>query len=258
MRTQISGAIAGVDIRYQVQTALPYFRVIATPSGELYYTAQSSQGFQSGALQPGDSVTPGWADLTITLEEVIPHAQLHRQVVPVNDAVGSPALLVAVADQKVWLPWGEPTAINTPQGDIFAAFGPKRLQLPFAIALEDFIVDRNEGSESVAMWTSKIRIHDPQRGVIERSVWMNHPTWYQGWKIAQASWNPGDLQQSTLQVKREPTWVTALTWIGSALIVLGIAVMFYGPALTRRAKPSAPASAPRLETERAEELIASR
>ena len=38
---------------------------------------------------------------------------------------------------------------------------------------------------------------------------MNHPTWYHGWKIAQASWNPGDLQQSTLQVKREPAWVTA-------------------------------------------------
>ena len=259
MRTQVSRAIAGVDIQYQVQTALnPYFRVIAKPTGELYYAAQSSLGFKSGALKPGDSVTPGWADLQITLEEVIPHAQLNRQVVPVDDAVGSPALLVEVADKKVWLPWGEPTAINTPEGEMFAAFSPKLLQLPFAIALEDFIVERNEGSESVAMWTSKIRIHDPQRGIADRNVWMNHPTWYQGWKIAQASWNPGDLQQSTLQVKREPAWVTALTWTGSALIVFGIGVMFYGPALTRRAKPNATTPAPQLETESAEKLVVSR
>lgn len=85
------------------------------------------------------------------------------------------------------------------------------------------------------MWTSKIRIEDPQNHNIEpRKVWMNHPTWYRGWKIAQASWNPGDLQQSTLQVKREPAWVTALTWTGSGLVILGIAVMFYAPALTRQ------------------------
>ena len=259
VRTQVSGAIAGVDIQYQVQKALtPYFRVIATPR-ELYYAAQSSRGFKSGALKPGDSVTPGWADFQITLEEVIPHAQLNRQVVPVDDAAGSPALLVEVADKKVWLPWGEPTAINTSEGEMFAAFSPKLLQLPFAIALEDFIVERNEGSESVAMWTSKIRIHDPQRGITQtRNVWMNHPTWYQGWKIAQASWNPGDLQQSTLQVKREPAWVTALTWTGSALIVFGIGVMFYGPALTKRAKPNAATPAPQLETESAEELAISR
>ena len=261
VRARVSGAIAGVDIRYQIQTpSAAYFRVITTPSGELYYAAQSSHGFKSGALKPGDSVTPGWADFQITLEEVIPHAQLNRQIVPVDDAVGSPALLVEVADKKVWLPWGEPTAINTSKGEMFAAFSPKLLQLPFAIALEDFIVERNEGSESVAMWTSKIRIHDPQRGISDRNVWMNHPTWYQGWKIAQASWNPGDLKQSTLQVKREPAWVTALTWTGSALIVCGIAVMFYGPALTRRrSKPiSAATSAPPLETESAEELVVSR
>lgn len=91
------------------------------------------------------------------------------------------------------------------------------------------------------MWTSKIRIKDPSSDRIEqRKVWMNHPTWYKGWKIAQASWNPGDLQQSTLQVKREPAWVTALTWIGSGLVILGIGVMFYAPAISKklRQKPA--------------------
>lgn len=68
----------------------------------------------------------------------------------------------------------------------------------------------------------------------DRNVWMNHPTWYRGWKIARASWNPGDLKQSTLQVKREPAWVTALTWSGACLVVLGIATMFYSPSIAKK------------------------
>jgi predicted membrane-bound mannosyltransferase len=35
-------------------------------------------------------------------------------------------------------------------------------------------------------------------------------------------------------VKREPLWVTALTWSGSALVVGGIGVMFYGPVVARK------------------------
>ena len=109
------------------------------------------------------------------------------------------------------------------------------MPIPFGVKLDEFIVDRNEGSESVAMWTSKIRIDDAVTNQSQnRKVWMNHPTWYKGWKIAQASWNPNDLQQSTLQVKREPVWVTATTWLGSLLVVIGIAVIFYAPALTKK------------------------
>lgn len=241
VRTVISGEqIKDLDIQYQFspQQTEDYFHVIVTPADELYYTANSSQGFQSGKLKVGQSVNPGWADFQITLEQLIPQAQLEREVIPVanSNLEGTPALLVKMpSGTETWLPWGEPTVVEDANKEWLAAFSPKLLQLPFAIKLEDFIVERNEGSESVAMWTSQIRIEDPHNGFSERrQVWMNHPTWYKGWKIAQASWNPGDLQQSTLQVKREPAWVTALTWSGSGLVVLGIAVMFYGPWLARK------------------------
>ena len=248
VRSLISGEAAQeINISYTVQPPTPedYFRVITTSEKQLFYSAKSSRGFQSGSLEVGQVVTPGWADFQITLEEFIPQAQLQRKVVPVDNPnfEGTPALLVKTeSGVETWLPWGEATTIKDTTGDIFAAFSPKILQLPFNIQLEDFIVDRNEGSDSVAMWTSQIRLQDPQTGLTEqRKVWMNHPTWYQGWKIAQASWNPGDLRQSTLQVKREPAWVTALTWLGSALVVMGIAVMFYGPILVKKLKPKSPA-----------------
>ena len=238
----VSGeAISEVDLDYQVEIAQAndYFRVITAEDGKLYYAAKSSKGFKSGEYQVGQSVTPGWADFQITLEAYIPNAKLERDIIVVSDnsnEEGSPALLVKTPSGKeTWLPWAEPTVIEDDNEEIYAAFSPKLLQIPFAIKLEDFIVDRNEGSESVAMWTSKIRIEDEANNVIEpRKVWMNHPTWYQGWKIAQASWNPGDLTQSTLQVKREPALVTGLTWLGSVLVVSGIAVIFYAPGLAKK------------------------
>ncbi|MDJ1180992.1 cytochrome c biogenesis protein ResB [Roseofilum sp. BLCC_M91] len=209
-----------------------YFQAIATSSGKLYYATHSSQGFQSGILEVNQPVKLGWADFELTLEEQLSPAQIDRKIVPVGDRTvqGSPAILVETeTGTQQWLPWGEPTPIPAPEGEILAAFTPKLFSLPFQVALQDFIVERNEGSDSVAMWTSKIQIQDYHQHISsDRTVWMNHPTWYQGWKIAQASWNPGDLRQSTLQVKREPLWITLLTWTGSVLVVVGIGTMFYG------------------------------
>lgn len=246
VRTVIEGA-AEPDLAIAYDFVAPmandFFHVIVGPeqdSSDLYYSAKSSKGFLSGPLAIGQAVTPGWADFRITLTEALTQAQLQRDIVPVTDdsLAGQPALQVrTAAGTEAWLPWGEPTVIDDPTGEILAAFSPKLLQLPFAVKLDDFIVDRNEGSESVAMWTSVIRIIDTAtESISDRKVWMNHPTWYHGWKLAQASWNPGDLSQSTLQVKREPAWVTALTWLGSALVIGGIAVMFYGPAVVKTLK----------------------
>ena len=241
VRTLISGkTIENISLNYRVQPpeVKDYFKVIVTEDERLYYAAKSSKEFKSGSWAIGQEVTPGWADFRITLNEYFPHTQLQRKIVTTDDRgiQGTPALLVKTeSGQETWLPWGEASAILDRENTIYAAFSPKLYQIPFRIKLEDFIVDRNEGSQSVAMWTSKIRIEDPANNNVEqRQVWMNHPTWYRGWKVAQASWNPGDLQQSTLQVKREPAWVTALTWIGSGLVILGIGVMFYAPVISKK------------------------
>jgi hypothetical protein len=57
---------------------------------------------------------------------------------------------------------------------------------------------------------------------------MNHPAWFNGYKFSQASWNPNDLKYTALQVKKDPLWMTYVTWTGAVLIVGGIALMFWG------------------------------
>ena len=236
----ISGQAIDLQLTYQIEPpqVTDYFKVIVAEEDSLYYAAKSSKGFKSGEYAVGEAVTPGWADFKITLTKYIPNARLERNITLSNEPglETVPALLVKTETGKeTWIPWAEPTVIEDGDNEIYAAFTPKLLQIPFGVKLEDFIVERNEGSESVAMWTSKIRIDDATTNQSEeRKVWMNHPTWYKGWKLAQASWNPGDLKQSTLQVKREPAWVTATTWLGSILVVVGIAVIFYAPALTKK------------------------
>jgi hypothetical protein len=64
---------------------------------------------------------------------------------------------------------------------------------------------------------------------------MNNPfsfpgAWWRPWtgltyKISQASWNPENLGQSTVQILRDPGWL--LKWIGSLLVVIGVFMMFY-------------------------------
>ena len=103
------------------------------------------------------------------------------------------------------------------------------MQLPFRVELEDFQVERDEGSMNVAGWTSKVVFHDDLRGLTQRaSIWMNHPAWFNGYKFSQASWNPNDLKYTALQVKKDPLIETYVTWTGAILIVGGIALMFWG------------------------------
>ena len=237
-----------------------FFRVVVDAAGKLHYAANSSKGFVSGALAVGETVVPGWADFSITLAEYIPNAQVRREIVPLPEGApeqGEPALLVATDNgQPAWIPWGQPTTVSSADGDWYAAFTPKLLQLPFSLKLNDFIVERNEGSESVAMWTSAVSLFDPHKGQqVARRVWMNHPTWFKGWKIAQASWNPGDLNQSTLQIKREPWWVTGLTWLGSMMVTVGIATMFYGRSVAKQLKVASKLLTPSEESEKVAEPI---
>lgn len=247
IRTQVSGEPIAMETRYdfELATAEPdaFFKVVVDADEKLHYAAKSSKGFTAGPLHLGEPVVPGWADFTVTLDEYVPNALVKRDIVPLPDDLpveGEPALLVAAeGGQPTWIPWGEPTAIasDTPGKDWYVAFSPKLLQLPFGLKLNDFIVERNEGSESVAMWTSEISLFDmASSNAVDRRVWMNHPTWFKGWKIAQASWNPGDLSQSTLQVKREPWWVTGLTWLGSMMVTVGVATMFYGRSVAKKFK----------------------
>ena len=44
------------------------------------------------------------------------------------------------------------------------------------------------------------------------------------YKISQASWNPNDLGQSSVQILRDPGWLAK--WAGSLILCAGLVMMF--------------------------------
>src|SRR5947207_6042438 len=133
------------------------------------------------------------------------------------------------------MPAGWPITVPTSPDETRIAYGWRTVPLPVGLELLNFEVQRNEGSDSPAGFKSTLRVSTADGESATGSCWMNNPfsfpdAWWRTWtgftyKISQASWNPENLNQSTVQILRDPGWL--FKWIGSLLIVSGVFMMFY-------------------------------
>jgi hypothetical protein len=134
-----------------------------------------------------------------------------------------------------WVPAGWQITVPTSSQPTEIAYGWKTIPLPIGLELTDFEVKRNEGSDSPAGFKSTLRVGTAEGDSATGQCWMNNPfsypsAWWRTWtgltfKISQASWNPENLSQSTVQILRDPGWF--FKWTGSLLIVSGVFMMFY-------------------------------
>jgi hypothetical protein len=234
------GAGIGAQVQLTVGSAAPkrsgVMTAILAPNGTLHYAVAAKAGFKSGEMKVGEPVATGWMDFQFTPVKYVAQAVVSERIEPsavVDPEGSSPALKVTAhtggQEQSEWVRFGQPAALVVGGKTVHVIYGWDSMPLPFTVDLEDFVVERDEGSMNVAGWTSKIVFHDDVRGLTQRaSVSMNHPAWFNGYKFSQASWNPNDLKYTVLQVKKDPSYVTYLTWVGAVLIVSGIALMFWG------------------------------
>ncbi len=209
--------------------------VVLAPDGTLHYAITAKAGFKSGEMKVGEPVATGWMDFQFTPLKYVAKAETSERVEPAttDGDDSAPALEVTAhvggQEQSAWVRFGQPVALEVGGKTIHVMYAWDFMQLPFRVELEDFQVERDEGSMNVAGWTSKVVFHDDLRGLTQRaSIWMNHPAWFNGYKFSQASWNPNDLKYTALQVKKDPLIETYVTWTGAILIVGGIALMFWG------------------------------
>jgi hypothetical protein len=215
-----------------------------------YELASRKNGKSSGKIELNKPLPTGWADWQLTIDKTMPHAGSSMDFNPVNAETAPAAadlpdgvrLRIQQDGQTFerWAPAGWQIAISTRPGrgspnDIMVAYGWKTVSLPIGLELLDFEVKRNEGSDSPAGFKSTLRVVTADGETGTGACWMNHPfsypsTWWRTWtgltyKISQASWNPENLGQSTVQILRDPGWL--LKWIGSLLVVIGVFMMFY-------------------------------
>jgi hypothetical protein len=224
---------------------------LAKQPGHIVYELERGGKIEGrGLAAQGDTIRLGWSKWVARVDAVLPHAELHREVrelpgpVPPMQAAslrtGLHARLVApdgTSGPAEWIPGG--TARDLFSGRDFlvsVGFGQKTIPLPFRVALDDFQVPRDEGTETPSDFISNVRFEDPATGrVVRDTAHMNSPAMYPGafwrsllgwnYKFSQAGWDPQNLNQTTLQVLYDPGW--PFKWTGSIGICAGILLMFY-------------------------------
>ena len=247
-----------------------HLTLFIAPDGSITYDLISRKlGHSTGKLELNKPLTTGWADWEFTLDRTMPHAEEWMDFIPTTAPGTGPDLPDGVRVRiqqgaqvsEQWIPAGWQISVPAPSGDVQVAYGWKQIPLPIALELMEFEVQRNEGSDSPAGFKSTVRVTSLEGHNATGQCWMNNPfnypgEWWRTWtgltfKMSQASWNPDNLGQSTIQILRDPGWL--LKWVGSLLVVCGIFMLFYlkgfrRPSFALAAPPIAP---PRARREKA-------
>jgi len=219
---------------------------IAEDGAITYELLSRKTGTSTGKIEMNKPLTTGWADWQLVVDKVMPQAEPWMDFNPVKESRSTSAtnelpdgvqVRVEQSGEKFeqWVPAGWQITVPTSPQQTMIAYGWKIIPLPIGLELLDFEVKRNEGSDSPAGFKSMLRVSSAEGDAATGQCWMNNPfsfpgAWWRTWtgltyKVSQASWNPENLDQSSVQILRDPGWL--LKWIGSLLVVSGVFMMFY-------------------------------
>jgi hypothetical protein len=215
-------------------------------NGTLAYRLFAAKGGGSeGAVTVGKPIDTPWMGMTVTVDKLMPHARVDHTAVPdtppVKDERRMPALKIRLEGKggtsaATWLPWSERKPLELPGGGgALVAYQAPTLEpgLPFQVTLLRFNSDKYPGTNNAATYESFVRVNDPENGVSEHHISMNHPMHYRGYIFFQASFVEGQPMMSIFSVAKAPG--LPLVYIGTTLISLGVVWMFYvKPYLARR------------------------
>lgn len=105
--------------------------------------------------------------------------------------------------------------------DITFNFGAKVINLPFALKLIDFQLERYPGSMSPASYASEVELTDIEDGIKDMPyrIYMNHILDHRNYRFFQSSYDP-DEKGTVLSVNHDPG--TLPTYLGYILLALGM------------------------------------
>jgi hypothetical protein len=227
----------------EASAAENHLTLFVADDGAISYELDSRKlGHSSGPLELNKPLVTGWADWQLVVDRILPHAEQWMDFTPVkNDGVNQLPDGVRIRVEQngetfeQWISAGWQITVPTLPNPIGISYGWRSVPLPIALELLDFEVTRNEGNDAPAGFKSTLRVSTAEGDSGTGQCSMNHPfsfpgNWWRTWsgqtfKMSQASWNPENLGQSTIQILRDPGWL--LKWIGSLLVVTGVFLLFY-------------------------------
>lgn len=113
------------------------------------------------------------------------------------------------------------------QGREYAyTYGPKAVQLPFSLHLDDFEMERYPGSQSPSSYASEVVVMDGE-GSFPYRIFMNNVLNHRGYRFYQSSYDT-DEQGTVLAVNQDRPG-TYLSYLGYFLLALGMFLTLFAP-----------------------------
>lgn len=120
----------------------------------------------------------------------------------------------------------QPQKIELAGLEFYLNYGSKKIELPFALKLNDFIADKYPGTEnSYSSFKSKVEIVEEGKENVPYEIYMNHVLDHKGFRFFQASFMPDE--QGTILSVNHDYWGTWITYIGYTLLYLGLMLILF-------------------------------
>jgi len=101
----------------------------------------------------------------------------------------------------------------------------KRTYKPYGVYLYQFKFDRYTGTETPKDYSSKVRIDDPERGIVrDVRIWMNNPLRYRGDTLYQSSFDAETEKGTVLQVVDNAGWMAP--YVACMIVAVGLIGQF--------------------------------
>ncbi len=115
----------------------------------------------------------------------------------------------------------DPRKVTVNGLDIEMGFGAESIDLPFAIKLNKFEMERYPGSNSPSSYASEVTVIDDLRNVeFPHRIYMNHVLNYEGYRFFQSSYDQDE--KGTILSVNHDKWGTIVTYIGYLIMTIGM------------------------------------
>lgn len=121
---------------------------------------------------------------------------------------------------------GRPGVLSFEGTELAISYGAKRVTLPFAIKLRDFIMERYPGTNSASSYASEVTLLDNRNNLARNQrIYMNHILDYDGYRFFQSSYDQDELgTYLSVNYDAPGTWIS---YIGYILLTLGMILTLF-------------------------------
>ena len=165
-------------------------------------------------------------EVSFVVTEYFENGKIVFQHVDEEEGQGQPMATANVNGQHFFLPIGEEKSVMLNGNEVFIGIGYKTLELPFAVRLNKFELERYPGSMSPSSFLSDVTVIDEaNKKEFDYDIFMNHVLQYEGYRFFQSSYDE-DEQGTVLSINHD-AWGTAISYTGYFLLFATLLISFF-------------------------------